>query len=39
MTPPDNTARNLALALDTFLAERRGCWRLHPLLLSVNRTK
>jgi hypothetical protein len=29
MTPPKNTARPLALALDAFLAEHRGCWLAH----------
>jgi hypothetical protein len=29
MTAPDNPARHLAVALDAFLAEHRGCWRLH----------
>jgi hypothetical protein len=29
MTPPGDTARNLALALDAFLAEHRGCWRVY----------
>jgi hypothetical protein len=29
VTPPGDTARNLALALDAFLAEHRGCWRVY----------
>lgn len=29
MTPPGHTAHSLALALDAFLAEHRGCWQLH----------
>jgi hypothetical protein len=29
MMPPDDTVRGLAHALDAFLAEHRGCWRLY----------
>ncbi len=29
MTQPEDDTRSLALALDAFLAEHRGCWRLH----------
>jgi hypothetical protein len=29
MTRPQDTARNLTLALDGFLAEHRGCWRVY----------
>jgi hypothetical protein len=29
MTPAADDARNLALALDAFMAEHRGCWRLY----------
>jgi hypothetical protein len=29
MTPTKDDPRNLALALDAFLAEHRGCWRVY----------
>jgi hypothetical protein len=29
MTPDTDDARHLALALDAFLAEHGGCWRLY----------
>jgi hypothetical protein len=36
MTPPGDTAGHLALALDAFLAEHRGCWRLHGVGLETG---
>jgi hypothetical protein len=38
MTPPGDTARHLALALDAFPAEHRGCWRVYGKGWKAGRT-